>query len=215
MITRVTGRVVHAEGNAVHLAPDLPGADPARPPLVLELLCPAYFAAAAGERGGLVTLHTLHHLESHNQGATLVPRLLGFPSPVDRAFFELFTSVKGVGPRKALRALAEPPAIIASAIARRDTAALQKLPEIGKRLAETVVAELVGKVDRFVLGDVSEHAPPPARARPAAAEEAVRALVALGQTPSEAERAVDRAVAAAEDGDLSAGDLVAKVFASA
>ena len=39
---------------------------------------------------------------------------------------------------------------IAAAIAEKDIDLLKSLPEIGKRTAETIVAELHGKVDRFV-----------------------------------------------------------------
>ena len=50
----------------------------------------------------------LHYLESQANGAVFRPRLVGFATETDRAFFELLTSVKGIGYRKALRALAMP-----------------------------------------------------------------------------------------------------------
>ena len=64
-----------------------------------------------------VLFHTLHYLEAQGQGNTFLPRLIGFSSPEDRAFFELFTTVKGLGNRKALRALQLPFPRVAGAIA--------------------------------------------------------------------------------------------------
>mgnify|MGYP001255842787 FL=1 len=109
-----------------------------------------------------------------------------------------------------MRAMASPPGEIAAWIASRNTKALQTLPEIGKRLAETVVAELNGKVDGFVAaGSEIEPAPLPATGP---AEDAVAALVALGQTRSDAEQRVAK-VLSAESDDLGADEIVARSFA--
>jgi Holliday junction DNA helicase RuvA len=119
-------------------------------PMALEVLVTTNEAARlGGSIGRPVTFHTLAHLESQSQGSSFTPRLIGFASEHDRAFFELFTTVKGIGPRKALRALARPVGEVAAAIATDDTAALIALPEIGRRTAQTIVAELAGKVDAF------------------------------------------------------------------
>ena len=104
-------------------------------------------ARLAGMVGNDVELELLHYLESQSNGAVLRPRLVGFASRSDRAFFELFTSVKGIGYRKALRALQLPIDVIATAIAEKDVDTLRSLPEIGKRTAETIVLELHDKVD--------------------------------------------------------------------
>lgn len=119
--------------------------------LHVEVLLPTFaLTRLADQTGRPVTLYTLAFLESHNQGASFIPRLAGFLTPADREFFELFVTTKGIGNRKALRALAMPAAQIAAAIADRDTRTLQTLPEIGKRTAETIVVTLKDKVDRFV-----------------------------------------------------------------
>ena len=70
--------------------------------------------------GGPIELVLLHYLESQANGAVFRPRLVGFTSERDRRFFELLTSVKGIGYRKALRALAMPIATIARAVAEKD-----------------------------------------------------------------------------------------------
>jgi holliday junction DNA helicase RuvA len=174
--------------------------------LVYEVHIPVYAQGRLeGEVGKAVSLCTRHYLESQAQGAVLVPRLVGFRSADERAFFELLTTVKGLGSKRAMRALAEPPFEVASAIARRDHRALQKLPEIGKRLAETIIVDLADKVSRFALVVEGEVSVKPSRAGvSSAASEAVAALVALGHTAAEAERAVDRALARGGDDSVDA-----------
>ncbi|MEX2672208.1 MAG: Holliday junction branch migration protein RuvA [Phycisphaeraceae bacterium] len=121
--------------------------------LTYEVLLPAFAAARlGGSLDQVVTLYTVHYLEGSAQGNSFVPRLAGFIAEVDRDFYQLMTSVKGIGPRKALRAMSLPPAQIASAIADRDVKTLQSLPEIGKRMAETIVATLHGRVDKLLDG---------------------------------------------------------------
>jgi Holliday junction DNA helicase RuvA len=153
--------------------------------------------------GQAVSFHTLHYLESQNNGASFVPRLIGFSSPGDREFFELFTTVKGIGNRKALRALQLPFATVAAAIADRDVDLLKSLPEIGKRSAESIVVELHGKVDRFA--EVKPGAASDATGRIGAADngdarslmirDTVGMLVQLGEQKAIARQLVDRALA--------------------
>jgi Holliday junction DNA helicase RuvA len=213
MITRLAGRLERLDEHAaiVHT----PGA-----PWALEVLLPGYLARDLAQRTGQdVTLHTLFYLEGQGQGSSFIPRLIGFTTPDERAFFELFTTVKGIGNRKALRALAEPPARVAAAIAARDAKALVALPEIGKRLAETVIAELHGKVDAYLLGDLPDPdrpAPRPTmegKLRPPAVADAIDALCALGETRADAERKVDLALGRLEPSARARYDAPDKILA--
>lgn len=156
------------------------------------------------------TFHTLQYLESVSQGAAFLPRLIAFPSVADRAFFELFTTVKGLGYKRALRALAVPPAKIAHDIVSRDAKALTALPEIGKKLAETIILELADKAAGFVVTGVPAqpagvHAEPkPGRKQaslPPVAEDAVAALCALGEPEPDARARVSRILDASQPGD--------------
>lgn len=168
-------------------------------PIAVEVLVPAGDEPALTPRtGGSITFHTLAYLEAQGQGTSFIPRLIGFSAAGDRSFFELFTTVKGIGNRKALRCLARPVAEIATAIAGRDTALLATLPEIGKRTAETIVAELAGKVDAFAVpADTGDGSPAIATAAiPPAGEDAVAILMQLGEPESVARRLVGRALAA-------------------
>lgn len=214
MIARVTGRLdaldMTASPGTAHL--DLGTG------IVLAALLPVYVRdRLEGRLGSTITLHTRFDLEAPAQGSVMTPRLVGFTDPAEREFFELFTSVKGLGVRKALKAMAVPPAEIAGAVAARDTRALTKLPEIGKRLAETVVAELHGKVDRWLLEGaeivVLDAASRGARNADPLDDEAVAALVALGQTASEAERMLARARTAL--GDRAAGASTEELISAA
>ncbi|MCC5786595.1 MAG: hypothetical protein JJU33_07840 [Phycisphaerales bacterium] len=223
MITRISGRLAGVDGLSITI--DLEGG------LAYEVLTPTYLAEqlasgrlahdsriGGGDRQGgdaRITLWTLQYLEAQGQGSSFLPRLVGFASPDERRFFTVFTTVKGLGNRKALRALAVPPAQIASAIQRKDTAALQKLPEIGKRLADTIVAELSGKIAPFLDASLEKslESASVAEAKPLGgpASEAVDALVALGETRAEAERKVARAIERLEP-EADASTIVAAAF---
>jgi Holliday junction DNA helicase RuvA len=181
MLTRLTGKLESIEGHAAILATS--GGERA-----YQVLVPAFLAERLqGQCGSMVTLVTFEYLESQGQGTSFIPRVVGFQSASDRRFFELFTTVKGIGNRKALRAMALEPSAIARAIIARDAKALSKLPEIGKRLAETIIAELHGKVDAYLTeGEVREIevklGGQTAPAQDPVSEEAVQALIALGET---------------------------------
>jgi len=168
--------------------------------ITYELLIPgADHQRLATMIGQSVRFHTLYYLENQGQGAAYIPRLIGFASPEDRSFFELFTTVKGIGNRKALRALQLPFGAVAAAIAEKDVELLVSLPEIGKRTAETIVAELHGKVDRFV--EAKPFGGPDGgggadAGRAALIRDAVGVLTQLGEQKIHARQLVDRALAA-------------------
>lgn len=215
MICRITGTITSVEPPAIVLEIEGQG-------LSYEILTPAYLAAQlANQVGQRVTLITIQYLESQGQGSSFIPRLIGFQHASDRRFFEVFITVKGIGNRKALRAMAIEPARIARAITSRDAAALKELPEIGKRLADTIVAELTGKVDAFLSSSEIESldaAIKPARAVASGPhEEAIEILVALGETREQADRRVSLALSrAAVKGhqEPTAAQLVDMVFGS-
>ncbi len=163
MIARITGILDRIDTGSVLIRLDMG--------LSYEVLVPAYTAGRLqGRLGQPLTLHTFHFIESQGQGTTSYPRLAGFLTAADRKFYELFTTCKGVGNKRALRAMALATPQIAGAIVDRDLAMLQSLPEIGRRMAETIVATLTGKVDAFLSPLDSEGLPDeaPAEAGPLA-----------------------------------------------
>ncbi len=202
MITRISGTLEGLEGLEAIIRPE-PGG------ISYQVLVPAF--ATDGLRddvGKSVTLHTIQYFEPQGPGGALVPRLIGFTSVRDRRFFEMLTgSVEGVGNRKGLRALVHAPASIARAIAQGDAAWLQQLPEIGKKTAERMIVELKDKVGPFLLGDDFAIEPKGKAIRADdPATEAIRALVALGETRTDAERMVQKALR--KDPKLGTADAI-------
>lgn len=211
MIRKIAGRLESMDGLSALVAPAIGG-------ITYEVLVPAYLAERLlAEVGKSIELLTLQYFEGQGQGSSFVPRLLGFATAQDRRFFELLVTVKGMGNKKALRSLAVEPGAFARAIAERDTRALQELPEIGKRMAETVIAELSGKVEAFVSYETGRgvEAKPGARdaTRTGPGIEAVEMLVALGESRADAERMVERATLR-EPGLSSSASIVAAALGS-
>jgi holliday junction DNA helicase RuvA len=159
--------------------------------------------------GREVELHTIHYLEGDPTRGMQQPRLIGFTSEEARDFFRLFTSVRGLGVRKALRAMVRPPAYIAAAIANEDVASLKNLPEIGPRSAERIITELRDKVEDFAAaGAEGGEAEQPAISE--AAHDAIAALVQLGEKRSDAESLVERVMTVAPDLDTS--DIIQQAY---
>jgi len=157
-----------------------------------EVLIPAFDAERLTRRVGQdVVLHTIHYVEGNPAHGVQTPRLVGFQAETDRQFFRIFTTVKGIGVRKALRALVRPVAEVAAAIQAKDVQFLVALPEIGRRTAEQIVAELHGKVEEFA-GPAAVAA---AAALPAAAVEALSVLVQLGERRADAAALIERVLA--------------------
>ena len=163
-------------------------------PLVIELLIPAAdVPLLEGREDEEITFHTSMYIEGDMSGGAAVPRIIGFLRPSDRDFFHQFITVKGIGPKKALKAMMLPAAEVAHAIELKDAGTLTKLPMIGRRAAEQIIAELAGKVGRFVSTGIA--AVPRRRAGgalTAVEEDAVAALVALGERRADAEGLLDR-----------------------
>ena len=124
-----------------------------------------------------------------------IPRLIGFLREVERGFFEKLVTVPNVGPTTATKALVFSVSTIARWIESGDTASLGKLPSVGKRTAETIVAQLRGKVtEEALLADEGfEAVPAPRTPEPSeVGRDTTDALVALGYTKAEAERLVQQ-----------------------
>jgi Holliday junction DNA helicase RuvA len=187
MIGRITGRLERMVEGAAWIDTSAG--------LTYEVLVPAADVERLSRRVGQdISLFTIHYLEGDPSHGSQTPRLVGFLSEEDRKFFRLFTTVKGIGNRKALRALALPIAQIASAIAGKDAKFLVALPEIGRRTAEQIIAELNGKVDEFAGPIRPDQAP----LNPAAAE-ALSVLVQLGERRNDAQALIERVLAVAPE----------------
>ena len=135
------------------------------------------------ETGSEITLHT--HLVVREDAHTL----FGFLRLSDRALFRALIKISGVGPRMALAILSGMSAdAFVRCIQDSNTAALTRVPGVGKKTAERLVVELRDNIGKAgVAGaDVSAASAGPANA----VEEAVSALIALGYKPPDASRMV-------------------------
>lgn len=104
------------------------------------------------KKGQKIELFTYHYYEVEKGSGNMVPRLIGFYDEIEKDFFEKFITVKRVGVKTALNAINIPTSEIAMAIETRNVSVLTKLPKIGKRAAEQIIAELNGKMDAFIVG---------------------------------------------------------------
>jgi Holliday junction DNA helicase RuvA len=126
--------------------------------------------------------------------------LFGFDADYDRTVFQRLLNATGVGPRIALALMSALGAVrVVRALKEGDFATLCTVPGIGKKTAERMVIELKDK-----FGDLTA---PGAVAGTAVvsptSEQAVRALVNLGYSPAEADRAVRAAVSANGSGETA------------
>ena len=183
MIAKISGTLAEVAKHSVLIEVGDIGYEVMVPGYALELL--------ASKTGQQVSLYTLEYLEgSIATGGNLVPRLIGFMHSEERAFFGRFTSVKGVGMRKALKALSMPISRVASAIEAKDAKLLQSLPGVGKRLADQMVAELAGKVDEFALAAADQRGE--ASGWATGHTEALEILLQLGERRSDAQELIER-----------------------
>ena len=139
-------------------------------------------------------------IETHMREDSI--KLFGFISETERDWFRLLQSVQGVGAKVALAIqtvldVAE----LASAIACQDKAAIARTPGVGPKLAARIASELKDKA--AVSGTVDVTAARLAGldgGQPAAAQDALSALVHLGYGRPQAAAAVAASVAALGDG---------------
>jgi holliday junction DNA helicase RuvA len=150
-----------------------------------ELSIPLSAYEALPKVGETATLHT--HLVVREDGW----QLFGFTTPFERRVFRRVLDAKGVGPALALGMLSALSAErLVRAIREKDIVTLQSVPRVGRKKAEQLVLDLADKLDELG-GEPTGGGPRP---EGAGAEDAIRALVSLGYTLAEAEKAVRAAL---------------------
>jgi Holliday junction DNA helicase RuvA len=193
VIVHVAGRVVAKELDRVELL--------TKGGVGYELLIPLSVYESLPKLGEDAALHT--HLVVKEDGW----QLFGFSTPFERRVFQRLLGAKGVGPGLALGMLSTLSAErVVRAIRERDVATLQSVPRMGKKKADQLILDLADKLDDVQV-DTTPGGPRPAGA---AADDAIRALVSLGYTTADAERAVKAAIDAggAAGAKLGAPELI-------
>jgi Holliday junction DNA helicase RuvA len=150
----------------------------------------AHTAQALPARGAEVFLRTRQVVRED------AVQLFGFAEADELRLFDLLIGVSGVGPRLALAVLSGlRPQALARAIREEHVGALVAIPGIGRRTAERLVVELRDKLE----APLAAHRETGVLPRSERFDDAVAALVRLGYTATQAEEAVLKAAAGADD----------------
>ena len=158
------------------------------------LLCSTATVAAAPPHGGRMRCYT--HFSVRDDGMDL----FGFATREERAMFRRLTGVTGVGPRTALGILSTLSLRdLSLALLTGDAATIARAPNVGKKTAQRLILELKDKVEQADV-DLGEGAVPLSE-NGDAAQEAVQALMALGYSSAEANRAVAQVRGKADTAD--------------
>ncbi|MDF1503089.1 Holliday junction branch migration protein RuvA [Roseisolibacter sp. H3M3-2] len=189
MIAHVVGRVVAKELDRVELL--------TKGGVGFELFIPLSTYEGLPKLGEDAALHT--HLVVKEDGW----QLFGFASAFERRVFQRVLGAKGVGPALAIGMLSTLTAErLVRAIREKDVATLQGVPRVGRKKAEQLILDLADKLD-----ELQTDPTPGPRPDGASADDAIRALVSLGYTTADAERAVKGAIDAGGK-KLSATELI-------
>ena len=120
-----------------------------------EIRIPAFateWARTLENSQSIARVHIYEYATQHDSTSQFV----GFPNVEEREFFRKFVDVPKLGPLKAAQALQRPIVDIAQSIEQGDQSALASLPGIGKRLSQTIIAHLQGKLDFLLAGMTTE-----------------------------------------------------------
>lgn len=182
MIARIEGKLVKLDSDSALVQVGS---------ICYEVLLPGYCVSWLSEKiGEDITLCTTEYYEGTPGGGNLIPKMIGFINAGERDFFTKYTSVKGIGIKKALRSLSIPIATIAAAIENGDDKTLLSLPGVGKRMAQQILAELKGKLQSFAIGaDTAREA---GLFKPFQAE-ALEILIAWGEKRNESMELIELA----------------------
>jgi len=190
-------------------------------PFEIEVLIPeSARRQLQGKLGEMISLHTVFDIEGNQMSSRMRPRLIGFLSPIELEFFEIFCSVDGVGVRKALRAMVRPVRDLARAIQDQDLSTLATFPGIGEATAERIVAKLRRKVGKFAL--ILENREPAAagahtngevdQAEPDVLRDTFAALISVGHSESQARQMLDRVLASSKRKYKTVADMIDAIY---
>ena len=136
-------------------------------------------------KGERVTVLT--HLHLREDGVTL----FGFMTEEERGLFRMLIGVSGIGPKIAVGILSGiSPRNFRSAVRQGSVAMLSAVPGIGKKKAERLIVELKDRIAAIEIEGEEREAPAEGRA----GNDAMLALVSLGYSRLEAQKAVHAAM---------------------
>lgn len=116
--------------------------------------------------------------------------LVGFTDKEQKKLYQRLIAVSGIGPKGAVAILSVlTPVQLVKAVAENDYRAISRANGVGAKMAQKVVLELKGKLDKTALDEMSTAEQEDVVNDPVY-EEALQALVALGYQPNEAKNAL-------------------------
>jgi Holliday junction DNA helicase RuvA len=196
MIVQVAGRLITKELDRVEIMTE--GG------VAYELAVPLSAYEALPKVGESCALHT--YLVVKEDGW----QLFGFTSPYERRVFQKVLGAKGVGPALALGLLSSLTADrLVRAIREKDIVTLQSVPRVGRKKAEQMILDLADKLDQL-QGSGGESGV--GRGAGPGTDDAIRALVSLGYSMGDAEKAVRSALGSGPKG-MSATELIRAALA--
>ena len=196
MIVQVTGVLIAKELDRIEIMTD--GG------VAYELAVPLSAFEALPKPGERCMVHT--HLVVKEDGW----QLFGFTSAYERRVFRKVLDAKGVGPALALGLLSSLTADrLVRAIREKDIATLQSVPRVGRKKAEQMILDLADKLDQLQTSGTDAGV---GRGAAPGTEDAIRALVSLGYTNADAEKAVRAAIDGGVKG-MSAPELIRAALA--
>ncbi|MBQ8391047.1 MAG: Holliday junction branch migration protein RuvA [Clostridia bacterium] len=146
---------------------------------------PASDIAKIGDIGEKVTVYTHFHMSENAIG------LFGFLTNEQIDYFNKLISISGIGPKAAISVLGTLSVQdLAFAIIAEDVKAITRAPGVGPKAAQRIILELKGKIDTQDAVAVPDKASVVAASAVRADTGAVNALIALGASPSEAQKTV-------------------------
>ena len=201
MISHLSGRLLRKNREDQKIVVDVNGVG-------YDVLLPFFVRRAFDDKdiGAPVDLDIYYHVAERQPR----PLLIGFNREHERLFFERLLSVADLGPVKAARALIYSVSAVAQAIENGDVQFLTRMPGMGERTAQKIVATLKGKVAEWALLKDEGYASPPT-AKEDLRQEALDVLVGLGYKRSEAREEVEQAFKR-DPGVKSVEELIREVF---
>ena len=178
MIGRLRGEIVHRQPPFLMLEVNGVGYE-------LEAPMSTFYDLPTGSEQVILFTHLAVRDDAHV--------LYGFSSESERTLFRALLRVSGVGAKMALAILSGMSAAdFARCVQAEDTAALVRLPGIGRKTAERLIVEMRDRLDRLdgVSGATHTAAAKGSAITDNPVSDAVGALIALGYKPVEASRMV-------------------------
>ena len=142
--------------------------------------------ARIGEIGKTVTVNTYFQIKEEQA------QLYGFLTSEELVYFNRLIAISGVGPKAALAVLSVlSPQDLAFAIISDDVKAITRAQGVGTKVAQRIILELKSKIDtNEAIGAEKTASAPLSDFSVRADTGAVNALIALGASPSEAQKTV-------------------------